>query len=94
MAVDARRSRLQPPAAEFAEQVPDSAIRRLTPRAGTIVLWNASGLHREGFTARDPQMLWKCSYSSPASLLFTERRFRVLLPDPCDLSEEARFALS
>jgi hypothetical protein len=82
------------PATEFADLVPDSAIRTLSPRAGTIVLWNASGLHREGSTARGPQVLWKCSYSSAASLLFTERRFRVQLPEPCDLSEAARFAVS
>jgi 16S rRNA (guanine527-N7)-methyltransferase len=80
------------PATEFAELVPDSAIRTLSPRAGTIVLWNASGLHREGATARGPQILWKCSYSSPAS--FTKRKFRVQLPEPCDLSEAARFAVS
>ncbi len=80
------------PATEFAELVPDSAIRTLSPRAGTIVLWNASGLHREVATARGPQILWKCSYSSPAS--FTNRKFRVQLPEPCDLSEAARFAVS
>ncbi len=80
------------PATEFAELVPDSAIRTLSPRAGTIVLWNASGLHREGATARGPQILWKCSYSSPASL--ANRKFRVQLPEPCDLSEAARFAVS
>ena len=82
------------PASEFAERVPDSAIRTLSPRTGTIVLCNASGLHREGFTAQDPQVLWKCSYSSPAALLFTERKFRVQLPEPCDLSQAARFAVS
>jgi len=80
------------PATEFAERIPDSAIRRLNPSPGTIVLWNASGLHREGATARGPQILWKCSYSSPAS--FTKRKFRVQLPEPCDLSEAARFAVS
>jgi hypothetical protein len=83
-----------PPAEEFAERIPDAAIRTLNPSPGTIVLWNASGLHREGFTARGPQVLWKCSYSSPASLLFTERRFGVQLPERCDLSEAARFAVS
>jgi hypothetical protein len=80
------------PATEFAELVPDSAVRTLSPRAGTIVLWNASGLHREGATARGPQILWKCSYSSPASL--ATRKFRVRLPEGCDLSEAARFAVS
>ena len=81
-----------PPAEEFAERIADSAIRTLNPSPGTIVLCNASGLHREG-KAQGPQVLWKCSYSSPAALLFTERKFRVQLPEPCDLSQAARFAV-
>ena len=87
-------ARRYPPAEEFAESVPDSAIRTFSPPAGTIILSNTSGFHREAFATERPQILWNYRYSSPASLPFSERKFQVVVPDPCDLSEEARFALS
>lgn len=87
-------ARRYPPAEEFAKSVPDSAIRTLSARTGTIILSNTSGFHREGFATERPQILWNYRYSSPASLPFSERKFRVVVPDACGLTEEAQFAVS
>jgi hypothetical protein len=83
-----------PPLDEFQERIPPSAIRTLTGPAGTMILCNTSGFHRGGFATASPRILWRYNYSSPASLVVSERRFRVELSRFNGVSDPARFALT
>jgi hypothetical protein len=85
---------IYPPPEELEKRVPASAIRALTGPAGTMVLCNTSGLHREGLATGSSRVLWRYHYRSPASLVFSQGKLRT---DPGrfgDLTEEARFALT
>jgi hypothetical protein len=87
---------MYPPAEEFAEVIPDSAIRTLTGPAGTMILCNTSGFHRGGYARSRPRVMSVFTYVSPASMLSVKgRRFQL---DPSELPHDfpapARFALS
>jgi precorrin-6B methylase 2 len=82
------------PPDELHERVPAPSIRTLTGPAGTIVLFNASGFHREGLPSDSPQILGCFKYSSPAARVLSEGRFTVeprCLHPP---SEAARYAVT
>jgi len=83
-----------PPRDEFDERIPASAISTLTGRAGTMILCNTSGFHRGGFAVDKPRILWRYNYSSPASLVMSQRRFQVDGSALQDIPEAARFALA
>jgi hypothetical protein len=83
-----------PPPEQFEERIPATAIRTLTGPAGTMVLCNTSGLYREGIATGRSRVFWGYRYSSPASLVLSQRRFRAEPHRFGDVSEAARFALT
>ena len=62
---------------EFAELVPDAAVRTFTGSKGTLIFCDTSGFHRGGRSTTDPRVLATATYLSPASLSsLTVRNFR------------------
>lgn len=87
------KSSVYPSQEELASQIPEADVVSATGAAGTIIFCDTSGLHRGGFSTKDPRILAAITYLSPAAYISrrTPRRFRI---EPAiEAPETARFAL-
>ena len=84
-----------PPQEEFAQRIPQTAVRTFTGPAGSMIFCNTSGFHRGGFATEKPRNVWVYNYVSPAALIaLVDRNFDIGNGALGDLSEVQRFALT
>lgn len=88
------------PYGKVEEIVPQSDIKTCTGRAGTVVFYDTSGLHKGGYATKKQRIMFTAVYASPASYKYMNHRGFVVPDDfssqlaASSLSALGRFALT
>jgi len=80
--------------ATFDKEVPKSAQRMMTGKAGTIILCDTSGLHRGGYATKNDRTMFTAFYSAPShshGVWYSPKNGSSI---PKDASKEVEYALT
>lgn len=83
-----------PPAGAVEKAIPQSELRTMTGRAGTVIFCDTSGLHKGGYATSKERIMFTAGYNTEASLWPIQFKY----PDgfnvvTADLHEMAKYAL-
>lgn len=77
------------------EKIPQSAVRDMTGKAGTVIFCDTIGLHRGGYATKKDRLMFTAFYSAPS---FTEaKRYSIpnrIISDLGKLPQVAQYALN